>query len=101
MCHRPQSSSSSRLTASFAGFIGSSADQDISDRSAPSWYVHRASGNRRLAVPSISSGCPCGRIIDEPADAVAALAGALRALNPEHVELALNVTKDEIGSGTP
>ena len=38
--------------------------------------------------------------LDEP-DAIAALAGTLRALNSELVEFAFNVTKDEIGSGTP
>jgi hypothetical protein len=37
--------------------------------------------------------------LDQPADAVAALTLALRALNTQHVELALDVTEYEIGSG--
>ena len=43
-------------------FIAPSADRGRSDRSAPSCCVYRTSGNRRLAAPSISSSCPCGRI---------------------------------------
>jgi len=36
--------------------------------------------------------------LDEPADAVAAFAGALGALDAEHVEFSFDVTEDEIGS---
>jgi hypothetical protein len=39
-----------------------------------------------------------GLFLDEPADAVAALAGALGAFDAQHVELALDVTEDEIGA---
>ena len=40
-------------------------------------------------------------LLDQPADAIAALALAARAFDTQHVELALDVAKDEIGSGLP
>jgi hypothetical protein len=39
---------------------------------------------------------PCGRILDEPADAIATFAGAFAAFDAEHVELILDVAKHEI-----
>jgi len=37
--------------------------------------------------------------LDQPLDVIAALAGALGAFDVEHVELAVDVAEDEIGSG--
>jgi hypothetical protein len=42
--------------------------------------------------------CLAPVFLDEPADAVAAFAGALGALDAEHVEFSFDVTEDEIGS---
>ena len=36
--------------------------------------------------------------LDEPADAVAAFAGALGAFDAEHVEFSFDITEDEIGT---
>jgi hypothetical protein len=41
--------------------------------------------------------CLAPVFLDEPADAIAAFAGALGAFDAEHVELILDVAKDEIG----
>jgi hypothetical protein len=40
--------------------------------------------------------CLAAVFLDEPADAIAAFAGALGAFDAEHVELILDVTEDEI-----
>jgi hypothetical protein len=42
--------------------------------------------------------CLAAVFLDEPADAVAALASAFGAFDAEHVEFSFNVTEDEIGS---
>jgi hypothetical protein len=47
--------------------------------------------------PAISSCYPCGRILDQLVDVIAALAVALGALDAEHVELAFDVAEDEMG----
>jgi hypothetical protein len=44
--------------------------------------------------------CLAAVFLDEPADAIAAFAGALGAFDAEHVELALDVTEDEISPPT-
>src|SRR5262245_201024 len=54
-------------------------------------------GQSRLSCSSISSYLPCGRISRSVCDAVAAFARAFGAFDAEHVELALDVTEDEIG----
>jgi hypothetical protein len=41
--------------------------------------------------------CLAAVFLDEPADAIAAFAGAFGAFDAEHVELILDVAKDEIG----
>jgi hypothetical protein len=45
--------------------------------------------------------CLAAVFLDEPADAIAAFAGALGAFDAEYVELALDVTEDEISPGRP
>jgi hypothetical protein len=42
--------------------------------------------------------CLAAVFLDEPADAVAALASAFGAFDAEHVEFSFDVTEDEIGS---
>jgi hypothetical protein len=42
--------------------------------------------------------CPAAVFLDEPPDAVAALAGAFGAFDAKHVEFSFDVTEDEIGS---
>jgi hypothetical protein len=41
--------------------------------------------------------CLAAVFLDQPADAVAAFAGALGAFDAEHVEFSFDVTEDEIG----
>jgi hypothetical protein len=43
--------------------------------------------------------CPAAVFLNQPADAVAAFAGAFAAFDAEHVEFALDVTEDEIRCG--
>lgn len=45
--------------------------------------------------------CLAAIFLDEPADAVAAFAGAFGAFGAEDVELTLDVGKDEIGTAQP
>jgi hypothetical protein len=45
--------------------------------------------------------CLAAVFLDELADAVAALAGALGAFDAQYVELAIDVAEDEIRSGSP